>query len=201
MVAFDRWGYGGSDPQASLSMPFFEADLNDLETLLDQLDVPQASLVGHSDGGTIALYFAASHPARVSRLVTIAAHIYIEPKMGRGIDDVREQYEADANFREALRRIHGEKASAVFYGWYNGWRSEANLQWDLRPLLQRISCPTLVVQGLEDEHATAQHATDIAGAIPGAELWLVPEAKHMLPQDLPGTFNRKLLEFLVFRPI
>jgi len=66
----------------------------------------------------------------------------------------------------------------------------------MRPLLSRIICPTLVVQGEDDEHATLQHAHDIAESIPGAELWLVPGAMHMLPQDLPEVFNQKLLEFL-----
>jgi 3-oxoadipate enol-lactonase/4-carboxymuconolactone decarboxylase len=66
----------------------------------------------------------------------------------------------------------------------------------MRPLLGRINAPTLVVQGLEDEHATPQHARDITDAIPGAVLWLVAGAKHMFPQDDPERFNTRLLDFL-----
>ena len=66
----------------------------------------------------------------------------------------------------------------------------------MRPTINQIACPTLIVQGLDDEHATAQHARDIAAAIPGAELWLVPGAGHMLPQDFPEEFNQRMLKFL-----
>ena len=68
--------------------------------------------------------------------------------------------------------------------------------WDIRETLRRIQCSTLVVQGMEDEHATPQHAIDLAQAIPGAELWLVPGAAHMLPQEEPHAFNERLLEFV-----
>jgi pimeloyl-ACP methyl ester carboxylesterase len=67
----------------------------------------------------------------------------------------------------------------------------------MRPTLRQIACPTLVALGLEDEHATPRHAQDIAAAIPDAELLLVPQAGHMLPQDFPQVFNPKMLEFLL----
>ena len=66
----------------------------------------------------------------------------------------------------------------------------------MRPLLHRINCPVLVVQGQQDEHATPRHAEDLAGAIPSAELWLVEDGSHMLPRDLPEAFNQRVLEFL-----
>jgi pimeloyl-ACP methyl ester carboxylesterase len=53
-----------------------------------------------------------------------------------------------------------------------------------------------VIQGEGDEHATPEHAVDIAENIPGAELWLVPGAKHMLPQEMAELFNQKVLSFL-----
>ena len=66
----------------------------------------------------------------------------------------------------------------------------------MRPLLSKITCPTLVIQGEDDEHATLQHAQDIADGIPGSELWVPSGAAHMLPQEIPELLNTKLLEFL-----
>jgi pimeloyl-ACP methyl ester carboxylesterase len=63
-------------------------------------------------------------------------------------------------------------------------------------MLSKIVCPSLVVQGEEDEHATPQHARDLAASIPKAELWLVPSARHMLPQEDSELFNPRLLDFL-----
>jgi 3-oxoadipate enol-lactonase len=66
----------------------------------------------------------------------------------------------------------------------------------MRPALAKIVCPTLVVQGTEDEHTTIQHAQDIAANIPGAELWLESGVGHMLPEDRAGVFNERVVEFL-----
>lgn len=196
VIVYDRWGHGCSDVRAEYGMPLFLEDQADLASLLETFGVTQAALVGHSDGGKVAVYFAAAWPRRVACLVVVSAHIYIEKKMSRGIEQVRRNFEQDVEFREKLTRVHGEQAGAVFWGWYNGWTKSEHLGWDMRPSIHAIACPTLVVQGLEDEHTTLQHARDIAAAIPRAELWLVPEAGHMLPQDLPKVFNQRLLDFL-----
>jgi pimeloyl-ACP methyl ester carboxylesterase len=66
----------------------------------------------------------------------------------------------------------------------------------MTPLLSKINCPTLVIQGQDDEHASEQHAYDVANHISGSEIWLVPQAGHMLPQDFPDVLNQKLLEFM-----
>lgn len=196
VVAYDRWGYGGSAARPELSMPHFREDLADLESLLDRLEIPQAALVGHSDGGAIALYFAARHPQRVTALVLVAAHIYVEDRMGVGINETRVAYEKKERFRRGMSRVHGAKGERIFWNWYHGWTDEANLGWNIQPLLAGIHCPTLVVQGLEDEHKSPRHARDIAEALPRAGLWLEPEVGHMLPQDKPEVFNRRLIEFL-----
>ena len=196
VIAYDRWGYGDSEARAGLSMPYFGEDLADLEVLVDQLEVSQAILVGHSDGGTIALYFTARHPQRVAALVLVAAHIYVEARMGAGINETRAAYENKERFRHGMGRVHGAKGESLFWNWYHGWTNKAQLSWNIQPLLAQVRCPVLVVQGLEDEHKTPQHAGDIAAALPNVRLWLEPEVGHMLPQDKPEVFNRRVLEFL-----
>ena len=66
----------------------------------------------------------------------------------------------------------------------------------MRPQLKDIRCPALIIQGSEDEHATVQHARDLADAIPDAKLWIVDGGKHMLPQEKVELFNQRMLEFL-----
>jgi pimeloyl-ACP methyl ester carboxylesterase len=129
-------------------------------------------------------------------LVTVAAHIYVEAKMEPGILGVKQAFDSDERFRIGLRNAHGEKYASVFTNWFDGWHRLESLGWDMRSILGNIGCPALIVQGEEDEHATPQHAQDIAQAIPEAELWLLPGAKHMLPQENSGEFNKRLLKFL-----
>jgi pimeloyl-ACP methyl ester carboxylesterase len=196
VVVYDRWGYGKSEPRPALSLPCFEDDQGDLLALLDHLGIRRAALIGHSDGGTISLYFAAAHPERVACLATIAAHIYVEPKTVASILDVRQAFENDADFRRRFQRAHGDYYQQVFDNWFNGWSKAEHLSWDMRPVLRQIHCPALVIQGLEDEHATPQHAEDIAATIQGAELWLVHGASHMLQREAARELNKRLLEFL-----
>jgi pimeloyl-ACP methyl ester carboxylesterase len=196
VIAYDRWGYGRSDPRSSLDVPAFNTDQDDLESLLEQLAIGRAALVGHSDGGTIALYVAARIPKLVSCLVTVAAHIYVELQMQPSILDIRQAFETDKRFRIGMQAAHGQKYEAVFNHWFGGWYQTESLTWDMRPLLTQIRCPTLVVQGEQDEHASPQQPGDIAGKIAGSELWLVPKASHMLPQEHASLFNARLLQFL-----
>ncbi len=196
VIAYDRWGYGKSDPRAALSAPTFNDDQQDLLALMDTLGVKRVALIGHSDGGTIALYFAAAHPQRVACLVTLAAHVYVETKMEPGILGVRYTYENDPEFRKGLNRVHGEKFERVFFNWFNAWAKPEHRAWDMRPLLSNITCPVLVIQGEDDEHATPQHAYDIAAAIPGAQCWIIPGTGHMAQRDAAKDFNRRVLAFL-----
>ena len=195
VIVYDRWGYGRSAPRPSLDLPTFTADVADLRALLSHLDISCAALIGHSDGGTLALYYAAQYPEQVACLVTIAAHIYVEPSIPPGVKAVGEQYQHNGRFRQGLRRLHGEQVEQTFHNWYDGWRALEGQAWDMRPLLARITCTALVIQGTQDEHATPQHARDIASAIPGAELLLLERARHMLPQEHAAAFNQRLLQF------
>lgn len=196
VIVYDRWGYGKSETRNRLSLPSFDDDLSDLLILFDVIGIKKASLIGHSDGGTIGLYFAAQNVDLVTSLITVAAHIYIEEKMRVGIRGIQSKFKNDQRFHKGLSHVHGEFAERVFYNWYNGWHRQDILDWDIRPELASINCPTLVIQGLEDEHATPDHARHIAEVIYGSDLWLVERCGHMLPQENSDIFNRKIINFL-----
>jgi pimeloyl-ACP methyl ester carboxylesterase len=196
VIAYDRWGYGKSDVRQGLDIPYFEQDQADLLALLDYLSIQRAILVGHSDGGTIALSLAAHYPRRVLGLAAIAAHIYLEPQMLPAIEEARWVFLSDEQFRVKFREAHGEKWQCVFENWYQGWWHLQSLNWDMRPLLASIQCPCFVIQGELDEYTTPQHAREVAAAIPGATLWLAPGVDHMLQRQAPKQLNERLLRFI-----
>lgn len=196
VIVYDRWGYGRSQVRSHFAFPGFEDDIADLHVLIETFDRRPLTLIGHSDGGTIALYYAAQNPKQVNALVTVSAHIYLEPKMEPSIQVVQRDFEEESRLRKSMKRNHGDKFESTFYNWFNGWHTPSALEWDMRPLLSKIHCPTLVIQGENDEHATPQHAANIANNIAGAELWFVPDANHMLPVEMKEEFNHSVISFL-----
>jgi len=69
VIAYDRWGYGRSDPRPGFEAGYLLQDMHEAIELLEALGLARVSLVGHSDGGTIALLMAAEYPERVERMV------------------------------------------------------------------------------------------------------------------------------------
>ena len=153
VLAYDRRGYGHSDPRPEFQDRFLDQDTQEALQLLESLDLNQVDILGHSDGGTIALMLAAEHPNRVGRLVVVAAHVYIEPKMEKGLGEIGTTLESAA-FIQALARQHGQKAEAQAHAWVDHWYRMGKEGLEIRPMLPKVACPTLVIQGELDEHAT-----------------------------------------------
>ncbi len=191
---YDRWGYGNSSDRMELDPPWFEADVADVYELLKESS-DKVILIGHSDGGNIALSFTIKYPKKVLGAIIIAAHIYVEPKMIDGMMALQRAFQNQESFRRGLAKVHGKKM--VFERWWRAW-TELEPNWDMREKLSQIRCPVLVIQGGQDEHATTQHAIDCAQAIPHGQVWILAEAKHMLPQENAEEFNPKMIEFLKF---
>ena len=194
-LAYDRWGYGRSDARPAFAPQFLRTDADEAIRLLDHLGLERVAVVGHSDGGSLGLLLAAEYSQRVERLVLVAAHIDRESATLEGLHtlahDIRRQ-----PLLGRLRREHGPKADALAQSWVDHWLDPEVADQTLEPLLDHVRCPTLVVQGELDEHATPDHARRIARGIPGSELWLIPGAGHMPLQEVPEEFNGRLLAFL-----
>jgi pimeloyl-ACP methyl ester carboxylesterase len=195
VFAYDRWGYGRSDPRPEFADRFLMQDALEAIHLLDLLGIDRTALMGHSDGGSIALLMAAMQPVRFPHLVVIAAHIYYEEKMRAGLLSIA----GEANrppLSIALMREHGDRAEELADMWIKHWLESDPGSLEMSDQLAQISSPTLVIQGELDEHATPQHARDIATSVQHGELWLVPEVGHMPPHEIPEEFNRRVLDFL-----
>lgn len=195
VLAFDRWGYGRSDPRPELLPGYMRQDASECIALFDHLKLETASIVGHSDGGTIALILAAHYPERIERMALVAAHIYYEPKMGEGLLGIAEAAKSPP-LATALAREHGSQAQSLVQTWIDHWLSSHPASLSLRAELPKVACPVLVIQGELDEYATPKHAADITEAVQQGELWLIPGVHHMPPHEIPEKFNQRVLAFL-----
>jgi len=67
---------------------------------------------------------------------------------------------------------------------------------DVRPLLPRISAPTLIVWGEKDGLVPVEAARELRAGIEGSRLLVIPRAYHNVMVDRPAEFNAALLRFL-----
>lgn len=179
-LAFDRAGHGGSDPPAAARTARY---LHDeawiaLPHVLDAAGIGRAILVGHSDGGTIALLHAARHPGRVAAVITEAAHVLVEPETLAGIAAAVEAWRS-TDLPQRLARHHGDKAETLFLAWADTWLSPGFRGWNIEADIAGIGCPLLLIQGAEDEYGTAAQLAAIAARARGpVERLLLPRVGH-----------------------
>ncbi|MGI9608064.1 MAG: alpha/beta fold hydrolase [Acidimicrobiales bacterium] len=192
VFAYDRSGHGSSRPTPDGPWPadWLEREADVLEQLLDLLGIERPILVGHSDGGSIALIHAMRFH-RAAGVVAIAAHSWVEDA---AVDHIAGLRGAPAAVIAGLS-VHHKDARAVFDAWSGVWTSDAFRTWDLRPTLAAIDVPVLVVQGSDDEYATDAQAVETARAIgDNADHRLVPGG-HLLHHDHPEVVAELVAQF------
>ena len=196
LLIYDRIGHGRAS-ELRLPRPDNYLALEGeqvLPQLLKQLSIERAVLVGHSDGGSIALVGAATVPERVLGLITEAAHLFVEPVTRRGIAHARDIY-LD-KIRTGLSRYHGEKTDTLFVGWWQTWLRESYQQLDLSSWLEKIRAPALIIQGYEDQYGSELQVEKICQGIgPLAQpCWL--EAAHCPHREAEEECLQAMADFI-----
>jgi pimeloyl-ACP methyl ester carboxylesterase len=140
-------------------------------------------LFGHSDGGSIALLYAARFPGAVTGIVALAPHLFVEPISVRSIEAVRCAY-LETDLRERLARYHDD-VDSTFWGWNDIWLDPAFWNLSIADSLQPIRCPVLAVQGEDDEHGTMAQIEELARVLPQARLLKLAACRHSAHRDQP----------------
>ncbi|MGY8871013.1 MAG: alpha/beta fold hydrolase, partial [Pseudomonadales bacterium] len=181
VVVYERQGYGLS---SEITLPRDDDYLVEegeiwLPRLIDKLGLSKVILIGHSDGGSVALIGAATLASKVKGVITEAAHIYIDHLTTAGIKEAVERYK-DSNLKEKLARYHGERTDFLFRAWHETWLRERKFPMNLRPWLPRIECPALIIQGQDDCYGVREQVTDICAGIGArAEPLFLPKCGHV----------------------
>lgn len=164
VIVYERRGHGASSPPARQRTPDYlhQEALEDLPGLLDVLGIAQPVLLGHSDGGSIALLYAAFH--RPEAVITLAAHVMVEAITLAGIRAACLQRE---QLLQRLRRYHGKQTETLFAAWAETWLDPGFQNWDITGLLPNIHSPVLAIQGLNDEYGTIEQVRRIEELVGG----------------------------------
>jgi pimeloyl-ACP methyl ester carboxylesterase len=131
-------------------------------------------LVGHSDGGSIALIHAAHHP--VAALVLLAPHVFVEEVTVREIARTREHY-LSGGLRERMARHHDDP-DAAFWGWCDVWLDPEFRAWNLDSEAAAIAAPTLLIQGADDPYGSLEQIDRIQARVGGPVERLVLPGGH-----------------------
>lgn len=186
-LVFDRQGHGGSSPLTIERTVHYlhHYALDELPRLVDRvLPGRPLLLVGHSDGATIGLMYAARGDASLRGVVSVAAHVIVEKEMRPGIADAIAAFEAGKLDR--LRTYHGEKTDALFHAWAHTWSSDWFASWSIEYLLPAVTCPVLAIQGRADQYATERQVDKILAGVRGpAGKLVLDDCGHAPHQDQP----------------
>jgi pimeloyl-ACP methyl ester carboxylesterase len=198
-LVYSRPGYGRSTPRAPderWGLDFMHRQAEQvLPPLLDALGVRAPYvLLGHSDGGSIALIHAATFPARVAAAIVMAPHILVEAFGLASIRAARDAYET-TDLRARLARHHADVDSA-FRGWNDIWLDPSFPHWTIEDLLPRIACPVLAIQGLDDEYGTLAQIDGIASRVAGTRLRKLEACGHSPHRDRPDAVIDAVATFL-----
>jgi pimeloyl-ACP methyl ester carboxylesterase len=180
-LIYERHGHGGSEP-IDLPRPSNFLEIEALQALPDVLaacEIERPFLVGHSDGGTIALLYAAAFPGTPIGCITEAAHVMFETVTRAGVSAVSARWESDPNFRRRLSQYHSD-AEGLLRTWADAWLRPGMLSWTITEQLARIRCPVLAIQGENDEHGTQAQVSEIAAHVSGpVETVMIPNCGHV----------------------
>jgi pimeloyl-ACP methyl ester carboxylesterase len=180
-LIFDREGYGKSGALKSLrdrNYLHIQAQLALPEIFLKLgIDNCKKILIGHSDGGSIAIIHAGTFPEKIIGIITEASHQFIENISVEGIREAVKLYK-EGRLKDLLTKYHGEKTDSIFYGWADTWLLEGFQQWNIEEFLKKIDIPFLAIQGKEDQYGSFAQLESIKRNVPKSDICYVPECGH-----------------------
>lgn len=188
---------------------------DDVATLLDELKIPRAVIGGASMGGYAAMAFLQLAGARVDGLVLANTRAGVDSPEARanrrnmlalvdreGPSGVAREMmpkllgkttretnpEIEANVRRLIKQQSPNAVRAAIHRMMH--------RADSTPLLARTTLPALIVTGDEDELIPVDESRNMAAAVPGATLVIIPKAGHLANLEQPDAFNHALNTFL-----
>jgi pimeloyl-ACP methyl ester carboxylesterase len=215
--ALDLRGHGDSehmDPPAY----FYKDYASDLNQVVEELDLRDFVLMGHSMGGAVSLLYAATYPGRVKTLIIIDSTVNLSAERIAKLRDVGSRpgssYASQEELISRYRLRPGESQAApevvhhiAAYSSHQtadgSWRHKFDRNVyatreisDGRPNWNRIKVPVLLVKGDRSDRLSPEVYADVKARCPQAELVEVSKSDHHVTLDNPSEFIMKVRPFL-----
>ena len=205
MVTVDMRGAGESDkPADNYTIDLYVDDLN---SIIEELQEKNFVLVGESGGASIVLQYAATHPGKVSKLVLIGTPPAYYPPSHKSRTLASFQKSYSEALRTFLKLLFPEPGTEYVKEWgfkicqkttqeiaINRLRNASKE--DIRPFLEKINIPTLIIHGEDDMVCPLEAAKYTHGKIPGSRMYIFKGKGHLPSITAADRFNRVLKEFI-----
>jgi len=220
-ITFDNRDVGETGPGENTNNYSTDQFAHDAAGLLDHLGIEKAHVVGASMGGCIAQAFAALYPERTQTATIICSWATVEPRL----DELWEQWEG---LFEARGPVEWSRTTWLWVFTHRAYdepgfldnllmdahaspnpqtlemylrQSHAARTHEYLDRLETVGAPTHVICGEEDIFTPPRYSVDIANAIPGAKLTVMPEVGHGMFWEATDDFNRVVLDFIDLHPL
>ena len=181
-LLYDREGHGKSDELKNVrGNDFMHIQAQKvLPALFKQLEIEQYNkiLIGHSDGGSIAIIHAGSFHKNIIGIITEASHQFIEDISVRGIQDAVKSFE-EGKLQNLLCKYHDDKTSSMFYGWASTWLKPEFRKWNIEEYVKKIKVPFLAIQGTDDQYGSFAQLESIKNNAIKADINHIPNCGHI----------------------
>ncbi len=206
-IRYDERGCGLSDWEAGEFT--FDDWVRDLESVVEAVGLQQFPLLGVSQGGAVAVAYAARHPDRVTKLVLCGAYA-----RGRAVRAVGDEEKRAAALDLDLARVGWGRDDPVFRqvfaaqflpdGTRADWAAFDQLQRrttspenavrflqefariDVRDEAMAVRCPALIMHSRDDHRVPMQSGQELAALIPDSRLVALDSKNHLLTADEPA---------------
>lgn len=165
-LVYSRRGYGQSDAvpdvrgAGRLQPDYMHHEATEvLPELLRLEGITRPVMLGHSDGGTIALLHAAQFP--VEACIAMAPHLFVEDISIAAITQAREAFEK-SDLRQRLVKFHAH-VDCAFWQWNDIWLSNEFRSFNIKAECKQITCPVLAIQGHDDPYGTMAQIDALSG--------------------------------------
>lgn len=197
VVAYDRLGFGRSDPHpAKLANSFIRDEELAVRDLREQLGIGRFIAFGHSVGGGMAVATAGKYVADCVALITEAAQTCVEDRTIHGIVEAQRGF-AQAEQFERLKKYHGDKAAWVLSAWVDTWLSPEFAGWSLGDDLRRVQCPVLAIHGDRDEFGSTLHPRYIAETVAGpSQMRILAGCGHVPHREMADLVLQEVARWL-----
>jgi pimeloyl-ACP methyl ester carboxylesterase/DNA-binding SARP family transcriptional activator len=218
LLRYDERGNGLSDwDSENIS---FEAFVDDLETVVDAVGLDRFDLLGISQGCAVSIAYAARHPERVRRMVLVGGYPTGWAIRGDAEEVARREAmltltrngwgQDNPAFRQVFTTLFYPGATPEQADWFNQLQrvsaspegaqrlQRAMSEIDVRPLLEQVSVPTLVMHSRGDAVVPFSAGRDMAARIPDAQFVALDSANHLVLESEPAwrTLRAQLRDFL-----